>query len=93
MIRRVSTLYLTRNLDQPWELRESCQRMLVEGDVPLDVTIARLGAKSVTYGVEFSRAGEVLARGKITSACCRVGPEHRLEGIPIPASYRQRLEA
>ena len=56
------------------------------------VTIDRLGEKSVTYAFEFARGGEVLARGKVTSVCCRVGPDHALEAIAIPASYRQRLE-
>ncbi len=56
------------------------------------VTIDRLGSKSVTYGFEFSRDGEVLARGKVTSVCCRVGANHALEPVPIPAGYRQRLE-
>ncbi len=57
------------------------------------VTIDRLGDKSVTYAFEFTRGGEVLARGKVTSVCCRVGPDHALEAIAIPASYRQRLES
>jgi YbgC/YbaW family acyl-CoA thioester hydrolase len=56
------------------------------------VTIERLGTKSVTYGFEFARDGEVLARGKVTSVCCRVSPAHRLEPLPIPAWYRERLE-
>jgi acyl-CoA thioester hydrolase len=60
--------------------------------IDITVTIDRLGAKSVTYAFEFSRAGEVLARGKVTSVCCRVAEDHALEAIEIPASYRQRLE-
>jgi YbgC/YbaW family acyl-CoA thioester hydrolase len=57
------------------------------------VTLERIGAKSVTYAFEFSCGGELLARGKVTSACCRVSAGDRLEAIPIPASYRARLEA
>jgi YbgC/YbaW family acyl-CoA thioester hydrolase len=56
------------------------------------VTIDRLGEKSVTYAFEFTRDGDVLARGKVTSVCCRVGPDHALEAITIPASYRERLQ-
>jgi YbgC/YbaW family acyl-CoA thioester hydrolase len=56
------------------------------------VTIDRLGAKSVTYAIDFTRAGELLARGKVTSVCCRVGLDRHLEAIPIPAGYRERLE-
>jgi YbgC/YbaW family acyl-CoA thioester hydrolase len=57
------------------------------------VSIERLGAKSVTYGFEFALGGTVVARGKVTSVCCRVSAGHRLESIAIPASYRARLEA
>lgn len=64
------------------------------GDVlDIAVTIDRLGEKSVTYAFEFTRASDMLARGKVTSVCCRVGPDHALEAIAIPASYRQRLES
>ena len=56
------------------------------------VTIERLGNKSVTYGFEFTRGSEVLAKGKVTSVCCRVGPHNELEPIPIPAGYRAKLE-
>ncbi len=59
----------------------------------ITVTIERLGSKSVTYGFEFARDGEVLARGKVTSVCCRIGPDRVLEPVPIPTGYRQRLEA
>lgn len=61
----------------------------------LDIAVAveRIGAKSVTFGFEFSRGGGVIARGKVTSVCCRVDGEHRLEAIAIPASYRARLQA
>jgi acyl-CoA thioester hydrolase len=60
----------------------------------LDVEVAtlRIGEKSVTYGFDFTRRGEPIARGKVTSVCCRVLGEHRLESIAIPASYRARLE-
>src|SRR5437660_555617 len=43
------------------------------------VTIDRIGTKSVTYAFEFSRAGIVIARGKVTSVCCRVDGDPRLE--------------
>jgi acyl-CoA thioester hydrolase len=57
------------------------------------VTVDRLGQKSVTYAFEFSRGGEVIARGKVTSVCCSVGADHQLQGIEIPASYRARLQS
>ena len=59
----------------------------------LDVrlTIERIGTKSVTYAFEFSRGGEVIARGKVTSVCCRVKNGNELQPIPIPESYKRRL--
>lgn len=59
----------------------------------IDVRVERLGAKSVTYAFDFSRDGTPLARGKMTSVCCRVGPEHQLTGIEIPESLRSRIAA
>jgi len=61
----------------------------------LDVAVAidNLGTKSVTFGFVFSRHGEDIARGKITSVCCLVKPGNQLEAIEIPATYRQRLLA
>jgi YbgC/YbaW family acyl-CoA thioester hydrolase len=55
------------------------------------VTIDRIGTKSVTYAFEFTRNGQQIAAGKVTSVCCRVGKDHPMEGIEIPASYRSRL--
>ena len=74
---------------------ERARELLLYSDrsvIDIAVTIDRLGAKSVTYAFEFSRAGEVLARGKVTSVCCGVGPDHRLEAMPIPPGYRDRLQ-
>jgi len=57
------------------------------------VKIRRIGRKSVTYGFEFSQNGQIVARGKITSVCCRVLEDHQLEPIPIPAALRRRLKS
>ena len=57
------------------------------------VSIERLGCKSVTYGFEFSKDGQVIARGQVSSVCCRVVAHNKLESMEIPASYRQRLES
>ena len=56
------------------------------------VTLERLGEKSVTYAFEFSCAGRQLAKGKVTSVCCRVVGDNHYESMPIPAGYRARLE-
>ncbi len=56
------------------------------------VTLERLGDKSATYAFEFSLRGELIAKGKVTSVCCRLGATDRLEAIDIPAGYRARLQ-
>jgi acyl-CoA thioester hydrolase len=61
--------------------------------IDVTVTVERIGEKSVSYAFEFRRAGEVLARGKVTSVCCRFAADHKLEAVPIPVTYRARLEA
>jgi len=57
------------------------------------VSIERLGCKSVTYGFEFFKDGQIIARGQVSSVCCRVVANNKLESMEIPASYRQRLES
>ena len=63
-----------------------------EDVIEIDISLEAIGAKSVTYVFEFLRGGVVLARGRITSVCCRVLSERKFESIPIPASYRARIE-
>jgi YbgC/YbaW family acyl-CoA thioester hydrolase len=60
----------------------------------LDVTVAvqRLGRSSVTYGFEFFKGAEVLARGQITAVFCAVRPGHGLEPREIPPELRERLQ-
>jgi YbgC/YbaW family acyl-CoA thioester hydrolase len=55
------------------------------------VTVEQIGGKSVTYMHEFSRHGELIARGKITAVYVRVGEDHKLQAIEIPADIRAKL--
>ena len=59
----------------------------------LDVTVAidRVGQKSVTYVFEFSRQGQAIASGRVSTVCCLVGEQNRLEAVEIPAGLRARL--
>jgi acyl-CoA thioester hydrolase len=54
----------------------------------IDVRLDKLGSKSVTYVFDISRADAVIARGKMTSVCCRVGSDHSIVPIEIPADIR-----
>ena len=59
----------------------------------IDVKLERVGTKSVTYAFVFTRSGEILARGRMTSVCCRAGKDGRLEPIEIPEGIREQLMA
>src|SRR5262245_6146765 len=64
-----------------------------EDVLDIAVKIQTIGRKSVTYAFEFSRNGEPIARGEVSSVCCRVVGDHELESIEIPAGIRGKLEA
>jgi YbgC/YbaW family acyl-CoA thioester hydrolase len=65
---------------------------LFEDVLDIAVRVAKIGTKSVTFGFVFTRDGTVLARGQVTTVCCRVGADGKIESIAIPLSYRTRLE-
>jgi len=58
----------------------------------VDVVVDKVGEKSVTFNFDFSRDGKVLARGKVTSVCCRISSDNQLQSVPIPATLRARIE-
>jgi acyl-CoA thioester hydrolase len=63
-----------------------------EDVLQIAVRLENVGRKSLTFAFEFARDGEVVARGRVSSVCCRVLPDRRLEAVEIPASLRVRLE-
>jgi acyl-CoA thioester hydrolase len=62
-----------------------------EDILDIDVTLKNLGRKSITYGFEISRAGELVARGQVTCVCCLVLGPRKIESIEIPAEMRAML--
>lgn len=59
--------------------------------IEIAVSVERVGTKSVTYGFEFTKDGEAVAQGRITSVCCLVTAERGIEAIEIPDSIREKL--
>ena len=59
----------------------------------IDVCLERLGTKSVTYAFDFFRDRTAIARGKMTSCCCRVGTNKQMEAIEIPGEIRSLIES
>jgi YbgC/YbaW family acyl-CoA thioester hydrolase len=60
--------------------------------VEISVRVLKIGRSSVTYGFEFFKAGELVARGQVSSVCCRILPGNQLESREIPAALREKLQ-
>ncbi|HUE69602.1 MAG TPA: thioesterase family protein [Pirellulaceae bacterium] len=64
-----------------------------EEELAIDVSIGRLGTKSVTYAFAVTCQGRDVAAGEITSVCCRLRDGQPPEPIAIPDWFRQKLSA
>ena len=57
----------------------------------IEVRIARLGERSITYAHRFMREGNLLASGEITAVCCRIHKGELPRSMPIPAAFGEKL--
>lgn len=64
-----------------------------EDVMDVELRLERLGEKSVTYECAFFHQGRAVARGSMTSVCCRIAAGRRPESVAIPAEFRRRLAA
>ncbi|MFL5329234.1 MAG: acyl-CoA thioesterase [Gemmataceae bacterium] len=62
-------------------------------ELEIDVTVDRVGEKSLTLSFDFRRGSDLVAKGEIVTVCCRVNTEGRVESIPIPETFRSKLTA
>ncbi len=62
-----------------------------EDELEIDVQIARLGEKSVTYEFRFSHENRLVAEGRMTSVCCQLEPGNPPRSIPIPTPIAAKL--
>ncbi len=62
-----------------------------EDVLDIEVTVVRLGTKSVTYEFQFSHQGRPVASGQITSVCCRFAPDGSPKSISIPTWISDKL--
>lgn len=62
-----------------------------EDELQIDVGIARLGEKSITYQFYFMKNDQQVALGQITSVCCRIVHGQPPKPIVIPQSYVELL--
>jgi 4-hydroxybenzoyl-CoA thioesterase/acyl-CoA thioester hydrolase len=61
-------------------------------ELEIRVRVLRKGTRSLTYGLDISRDGATLARGKMTCACCVLNDPSGIKAIPIPAEIADRIE-
>ena len=57
----------------------------------IEVGLARLGTKSITWRFRISRADKQLALGEIAAVCCRLVVGQRPQSIAIPEEIRKKL--
>lgn len=62
-----------------------------EDEVELRLAIVRLGAKSMSFEVDFVHEEQNKATGRITAICCATGPNGAFTSIPIPDVLRAKL--
>jgi 4-hydroxybenzoyl-CoA thioesterase/acyl-CoA thioester hydrolase len=62
-----------------------------EDVLDIDVTVTRVGVKSITYGFRFTQQGRDVASGQMTSVCCRVPHGEDPISMPIPEVVADKL--
>ena len=58
----------------------------------IEVRIARLGERSITYAHRFLRDGTVLASGEVTAVCCRFHEGEPPRSMPMPRTFAEKLK-
>lgn len=61
-----------------------------EDVLDVELGLARVGEKSITYQFVFSSHGKPIARGRLTAVCCRL-VDGGVQAIPIPSWFREKL--
>ncbi|MFT3883431.1 MAG: thioesterase family protein [Gemmatales bacterium] len=59
----------------------------------IELSIARIGTKSISYEFAFSKDGRPVAKATLSTCCVGKAVDRKITGIPIPASFRAKLEA
>ncbi len=62
-----------------------------EDILDIEISIVRIGNKSLHYQLEFSIEGRKVATGKISSVCCNVEPGQPMVSVPLPAEIKEKL--
>jgi 4-hydroxybenzoyl-CoA thioesterase/acyl-CoA thioester hydrolase len=90
---------VVQSLDNGWHL--SWPRVHVDCDflaavkfeelLTISVGVLKMGSKSVSYAFDFFKDNELVARGKISTVCCRVKVGEPMDSVAIPEDLRSRF--
>ena len=64
-----------------------------EDQVEIEMSVSRLGQKSVTYEFTFSHNGRPVAAGQMTAVCCQMQPGGELKSMTIPDWMAAKLKS
>ena len=64
-----------------------------EDEITIEVRIARIGSRSVTFAFAMSCGEREIATGQLTAACCRFTHQQPPQAVEIPAEIRRKLES
>jgi acyl-CoA thioester hydrolase len=64
-----------------------------EDVLDIEVSISRLGDKSITYSFRFRLEETEVATGELTAVCCRMTDQSPPQSIVIPDWFRQKLSS
>jgi len=71
------------------------QAVAFEDELDIEVSIDRLGTKSITYGFNFFHDDDDIAVGSITAVCCRIASGDGQRAVPqsieLPAWFVEKL--
>lgn len=56
----------------------------------IEVRVARIGAKSITYRFSIKNNGQEIANGEMTSVCCHVH-NGKLQSVPIAEDFKAKI--
>jgi 4-hydroxybenzoyl-CoA thioesterase/acyl-CoA thioester hydrolase len=62
-----------------------------EDVLQIEVRIARLGEKSITFTHRFSLGEREVAMGEVTAVCCRLHEHGPPQSMPIPGWFAEKL--
>ena len=63
-----------------------------EDEIDIHLSVLRKSTKTLTYGFDLKRGDVLVARGKVTAACCLCNPGEPIRSIPIPDEIADRIQ-